>query len=239
MRLMTIAMLALPAGAVAQTAQTFALPAGCDAYLTIQQTSCTVSHHFTCEGDPEGIQRRVDLDEEGVIYFGAIDHETQWVESFHPLTGHSEFLLPDPDRPASLTELIETGVNEYDFRTTSPEFGTTRYIGVDRLTGETVTISGVTLDRTEYTITALDSEGAEIWSSSGREFISRDWRMFIGGQSRIVTPEDSWETDDSPVEFIFPDQPGFLSASPKHGCGLMMSALPPATHAKETDDDAA
>ncbi|MCC5974099.1 MAG: hypothetical protein JJT81_08605 [Rubellimicrobium sp.] len=233
----------MPAAAVAQGAQTFALPAGCEAFVTNQQASCTVSHHFTCEGDPEGIQRRVDLDEDGVIYYGAIDHETQWIESYHPLTGHSEFLMPEPARPASLSELIGTGVNEYDFLTTSPEFGTTRYVGTDRLTGETMTISGVTLDRTEYEITAYDSSGNQIWSSSGREFISRDWRMFIGGESRIVTAEDSWESDDTPVEFLFPGDPGFLSARPKYGCGLMMSALPPttilpATQAKETADDA-
>ncbi len=240
--LVTLPGLALPGLAVAQSAQTFALPSGCTAYLTIQQADCSVSHHFTCEADPEGLQRRVDLDEEGVTYFGAIDAETQWVESYFPITGHSEFLMPDPPRPASLTELIETGINEYDFNTSSPEYGTTRYVGVDRLTGETVTIDGVTLDRTEYSITAYDAFENEIWSSSGREFISREWRMFIGGESTTVTPEESWDTDSTPVEFLFPGDPGFLSARPKHGCGLMMSALPPeflpATQAKEIADDA-
>lgn len=252
-RALVFSLAVLPVPAVAQGLQTFALPAGCEAFVTNQQASCTVSHHFTCEGDPEGIQRRVDLDEDGVIYHGAIDHETQWVESYHPLTGHSEFLLPGPARPASLTELIETGVNEYDFTTTSPEFGTTRYVGKDRLTGQTVTVSGVTLDRTEYEIAAYDAQGELIWSSSGREFISRDWRMFIGGESRIVTADDAWDTDDTPVEFLFPGDPGFLSARPKFGCGMMMSGWPPdgglqaiqaranhapAHHAKETADDA-
>ena len=44
----------LPGAVFAQTAQTFSLPGGCTAYLTVQMSSCTVSHHFTCDGDPAG-----------------------------------------------------------------------------------------------------------------------------------------------------------------------------------------
>jgi len=204
--------------------QTFALPAGCEAYVTVQSAACTVSHHFTCEGDPEGHQRRVDLDEGGMTYIGSIDAETQWIASFHTITGHSEELEPAPVDRASLSELIETGVNTYDFMTLSDHIGPTRYVGEDRLTGETVVIDGVTLDQTSYEIRSMSADGTEIWRAAGNEYISRDWRMFLAGAGTITTPDGSFESDDSPVEFIFAGEPGFLSANPKHACGVVMSS---------------
>ena len=205
--------------------RTFQPPEGCTAFLTVQMAACTVSHHFTCAADPEGWQRRVDMDEEGIAYSGAIDAETQWVESYHFLSGHREFLAPDPADPASFTELTSTGKDSFDFITNSPEFGPTRFVGQDRLIGETVTIDGVSLDRTEFRITAYAPDGSEAWSSTGNEYISRDWRFFLSGTNSVVAGETVEATEDAPVEFIFPGEPGFLSVSPKHGCGLTMSAL--------------
>jgi hypothetical protein len=201
----------------------FALPQGCTGYVTIQMASCSISHHFRCEGDPEGWQRRVDLDEGGVTYFGAIDAETQWMESMHVMAGHSERLEASPADPASFSGLIATGIDTYDFRTLSDEVGEQRFIGQDRLTGRTVTIDGVTLDETEFAIRALDAEGKEMWRSEGFEFISRDFRMFLSGQSTITAGGESWESDSTPVDFIYPGEQGFLGVTPRHGCGVVLS----------------
>lgn len=217
--------LTLPAPIAAQTSQTFTLPEGCDAFLTVQSASCQVDHHFTCLGDPEGDKRRVSFDEDAMTYFGTIDNETQWVGSFHPLSGHSEALESDPVDPASFSELIETGSDTYDFQTLSDEIGTTRYVGGDTLTGNTVTIDGVTLEETNYQITAYNEAGDEMWSSKGIEYINRDWRMFMAGTGVITVPGDSFEKDDTPVEFIYPGERGFLSINPKHGCGVVMSSF--------------
>lgn len=218
---LTAALLAAP---VLAQAQTFGLPVGCEAYLTIQGKDCTVSHHFTCSNDPEGHQRRVDLDEQQITYSGRIDAETQWIESFHLLSGHTERLESNPADRASLSELIASGRNTWDFRTESDEIGVTRYRGEDRLTGEEVVIDGVTLLRTEYDIVTLSPEGDELWRATGREFISPEWRMFISGTSTYTMPDDQFETDGTPVEFIFPGEPGFLSVNPKFGCGVVMSS---------------
>ena len=214
--------LAAPAAAQDSPAQ-FSLPAGCDAFVTVQLTSCVVEHHFICAADPEGYQRRVSLDEQGLTYAGQIDSETQWIESFHALSGHSERLAPDPAEPASLSDLIESGVDDYDFRTLSDEIGPTRYVGQDTLTGRQVTIDGVTLDETTYDVTALSPAGDVLWQSQGREFISRDWRMFISGTGTTTIGDESFDRDNTPVEFIFPGEAGFLSSQPKHGCGLAVS----------------
>lgn len=218
-----LALMVFPALA---TAAPFTPPAGCEAYLTVQSRSCMVSHHFICADDPEGWQRRVDLDEDGMVYFGAIDAETQWVESYHMLSGHSERLEESPAEPASLTELLATGIDTWDFRTLSDEAGTTRYVGQDRLNGEREEISGVMLEQTNYAITAYDENGSEIWQSEGQEYVSREWRMFLSGISTVTVGDETWETDDRPAALIFPGEPGFLSTTPTHGCGVVMSSAP-------------
>lgn len=211
----------VPSAIAAQ--EVFNLPAGCEAYLTIQSRSCQVSHHFTCAGDPEGLQRRVDLGEEGMTYSGSIDAEAQWVESYHIRSGHAERLEAEPVDRASLSELIANGLDSYDFQTLSDEIGVTRYAGQDSLTGQLIEIDGVTLRQTAYQITAFAPDGTFLWSAEGNEFISEDWRMFLSGTGTITTPDETWDTNDSPMEFIFPGEPGFLSANPKHECGVMMS----------------
>jgi hypothetical protein len=206
---------------------TFSLPAGCDAYLTVQNKDCSVDHHFICEGDPEGNKSRVSLSQMGMTYVGTVDDETQWINSLHVMSDRNEILGENPTDPASLTELIEIGIDTYDFTTISNGTEITRFVGQDSLTGQQFTIDGVTLDETQYNITAYDSAGEVIWKSEGNEFINRNWRFFLAGRSLITTPDDQFETDGSPVEFIYPGEPGFLSAHPKHGCGVEMSnALP-------------
>lgn len=212
--------------AVAQTAEVFELPAGCDAYLTIQTEACSVDHIFTCEGDAEGHQRRISIGENGVTYAGEIDEETQWVESFHVGSGHVERLEAEPRDRASFSELVEMGIDTYDFMTESEEVGKTRYVGQDSLTGEQITIDGVVLDQTQYNITAYDEAGDVKWASEGNEYISQRFNMFLAGSSKVTTENGTFDNDDNPVEFIFPDEPGFLSANPKHGCGETLSSAP-------------
>ena len=212
--------------AAAQSAsRTFQPPAGCEAFVTVQYAQCGVSHHFICAADPEGWQRRVDMDEDGINYFGAIDAETQWVESLH-LRGNFSETLGAADDPASFSGLLASGVDRFDFTTESKEVGQTRYVGQDRLTGETVEIDGVTLDRTEFAITAYAEDGSEMWRSRGSEYISRDWRMFLSGTSTTTAGGETWDTNDRPVQFIFPGEAGFLSATPTHGCGVVLSLAP-------------
>lgn len=227
--LSTLAAGLVTAGAApAQEADQVAIPAGCTAYLTVQSKDCSVTHYFTCERDPAGLKRRADFDERGLTYLGATDAEGQWIESDHVLSRHREELAPAPADAQSLTELFATGEDTWDFTTNSAEIGPTRYSGYDRLTGETVEIDGVTLDRTEYSIVARGADGTEYWRSAGNEYVSRDLRMFFGGTGRVTTPDETFDQPDgSPVEFIGPGEPGFLSPNPKFGCGVVMSRWTP------------
>ncbi|MGJ8611297.1 MAG: hypothetical protein ACSHWY_09390 [Octadecabacter sp.] len=205
-------------------AQQFSLPQGCEGYLTIQSTSCSVSHYFRCDEDTNGEQRRASMDEEGLSYVGRISGEAEWLESFHLRSAHTERLMSSVD-PMSMTELLENSVDTWDFTTESREIGDSQYVGFDSLTGETVEIDGVTLLRTEYELTAFDAAGTEMWKSEGSEYVSPDWRMFIGGTSSYITSDDRFDSDDTPVEFIFPGEAGYLSVNPKFGCGVEMSSI--------------
>jgi hypothetical protein len=203
-------------------AQEFSLPQGCQGYLTIQNSSCSVSHYFRCDEDTNGEQRRATMDEEGLSYVGRTGREAEWLESFHMRSGHTERQSTVLDS-MSMSELLANSVDTWDFSTDSLEIGTTQYVGFDRLTGESVEIDGVTLLRTEYELTAFDAAGTEMWKSVGAEYVSRDWRMFMGGLSSYITSDDQFDNDDTPIEFINPGEPGYLSINPKFGCGVEMS----------------
>lgn len=205
-------------------AQQFSMPSGCEAYVTIQSTSCSVSHYFRCTEDSNGEQRRATMDEEGMSYIGRISNSAEWLESFHLRSGHTERLMSAVD-PMDVGELIANGVDTWDFTTDSAEIGVRRYEGMDRLTGESVEIDGISLLGTEYALTAYDGAGNVEWRSEGREFVSAEWRMFIGGESSYITTDDRFDSDNTPIEFIFPDEAGFLSVNPKFGCGVEMSSL--------------
>lgn len=218
------------APAAAQDA--FSLPQGCAAQVTIQKRSCTVTHLFTCDSDPAGWRRRVDFDDQGMTYAGAIDAETQWVESWSPLAGSTETLMEGAADPASFSYLLAEGIDTFDFATVeSPSGLVTIYRGQDRLTGEQVVIDGVTLDRTEFAVTAHDPDGNELWRTFGNEYIHRDWRTFLSGTRTTVTPDGEWQDDGTPVAFIFPGEAGFLSSTPRHDCGVMLSSAPGASGA--------
>lgn len=212
--------------AVAQGA--FGLPAGCTAYVTVQKRGCVVSHQFTCEGDPEGHQRRVDLTEAGLAFAGVIDAETQWIESYYAGSGQTDTLGPDPINAASLSELLETGIDTWDFITLTDGSLVTRHQGSDRLTGRVVTIDGVDLQETAFEATVLDAAGIQLWRLEGTEYIHPEWRTFVSGVRTVTMPDDVYDTDYSPVEFIFPGESGFLGSEPRFDCSVVMSRLEPA-----------
>lgn len=223
MRTLTLMLALLPLPAAAQT---FGLPQGCEAYVTVQKRGCIVTHLFTCEGDPAGHQRRADLAEDGLTYVGVIDAETQWLESWSVGLDSTDRLMPGAPDPASFSTLIGTGKDDFAFSTMTDDTYETVYRGQDSLTGATVVIDGVTLERTQFTVIATDPTGAELWRTVGSEYIHRDWRTFFSGIRTTTTPDEEWSADGTPVEFMFPGDAGFLAATPRYDCSVVMSKAP-------------
>ena len=204
---MTIA--AILAGPGPAMGQTFDLPQGCEAFVTVQGKDCTVSHMFTCAQDPEGHTRRADLDEEMITYVGRVDSEAQWIESFHLASGHVERLERNPADPASLTELLATERDTWDFVTQSAEIGPTRYTGEDRLTGQSVVIDGVTLLRTEYEITARDGDGEECGAGRGANSSIPTGASFCRASANTPPPTTVSRPTDAPSSSSFPASRAF------------------------------
>lgn len=223
-------------------AGTFSAPEGCTMHLTVQSRGCTVSHFYTCEKDAKGDQWRADFGFEGQFYLSRIDSETQWIESFDiDATGAQpparESLDANPKDPASLSELVETGLDTFDFNLTKDSGERTHVVGFDKLTGKTAKIDGVTLKQTEYEYTQTDADGKVLRHSKGREYISEDFRTFFSGQSDWQGEDGTWVTiEGAPITFILPGEPGFSSTKPIFECDAQMSQLAPLTEDPEHDN---
>ena len=224
---LSVAFALLPAApAAAQGMARITPPAGCTAFLTVQSRGCTVSHSWTCEGDPEGTHWRLSMDEDGPFYLNYTDSEFRWLLSYELRSGAQNTLIQPEEDPASISDLFANGVDSMVFslihETDTGQRIQRNYTGFDRLTGDTVEIDGRILNRTEFSYEYDLGEGPR--RVEGNQYVSEDWRMFFGGMEVTTLPNgESFEGDYSPVEFAEPGERGFLSATPLYDCGDMMS----------------
>ncbi|MFM2356879.1 MAG: hypothetical protein RLZZ528_2615 [Pseudomonadota bacterium] len=210
-------------------AASFQVPQGCTAYATVQLRNCQVSQHYTCTGDPAGEQWAVYIDGEGAHFASKIDSETRWIESVDLIGGVTDRIDSEAD-PASFSNLLRAGRDDFDFTTTSSDGETVRYRGFDQLTGEKATIDGVLLSRTRFELTAESPDGSFLWRRAGQQFVSEDWRIFFSDRESFENSfGDKVDSIDSPVEFAFPGDKGFLSADPKYDCDVVTAQLHPDT----------
>jgi hypothetical protein len=224
-RLVLTGVLALCPALPAHAGGKFAVPQGCEAYATVQMRSCQVSQHYRCQADAAGDQWAVYMDGQGPYYLSRIDRETRWLQSLDLTTGEEDRLAEETD-PASFTTLITTGRDDYDFTTESAAGEVRRYTGYDELTGETVTIDGVTLERTRFDLTAWDAGGQMIWHRKGRQLVHREWRLFWADTEEFENSFGDRESlVDTPVQFAAPGEKGFLSADPVYDCDELMTEL--------------
>ncbi len=215
-----------PMPAIAQGTGTITPPPGCTAFLTVQSRSCVVSHMWTCEGDPEGSWWRLSMDGEGPFSLSHTDSEFRWLTSYGLRNGSQAVLVEPEEDPASITELFETGSDSMVFTTIYENAGGQRiernYTGFDRLTGETVEIDGRILNRTRFSYEYNLGDGPR--RVEGTQYVHEGWRMFFGGVETTEMPGgESFESDNSPMDFAEPGERGFLRDQPLYDCGDMMS----------------
>ena len=222
MRIFIIATMLL--GATPALAGTWSAPEGCEAFMTVQSKACRVSHYYTCQGDAPGEQWRVDIDQEGPFFYSKIDAEAQWVESYDPI---KQTLDANPADPASFSELLASGLDTWDFTLSKADGSASRAAGYDRLTGKTVVIDGISLSQTEVEFTEYDRDGNVIRQSRGNEYAHPDWRLFFAGPGETDLGDGQWlPIDGSPVDFIFPEEEGFLASQPIYDCDALTAELP-------------
>lgn len=216
---------AVPATAQSAMPGVFSPPPGCTGWLTVQSRGCRVSNHYRCDADAPGDQWRADFDQEGIFFVSRIDRETQWIESFDMFPTTRQVLLPDPADPASLSTLLSTGIDTFDFGLAEDGGSQSAVRGFDRLTGRSMTIDGVTLEETEFDYTETAPDGSVVHKSRGNEYINRDWRLFLSGTSEFEGPDGMLPVDGTPRQFIFPGEPGFFTTEPIFDCDATMSGF--------------
>lgn len=200
-------------------------PEGCAVFLTVQSKACRVSNYYRCESDQKGDQWRADFDQEGLFFRSRINAEAEWVESiegngFGPEV--HQYLDPDPADRASFTELLETGIDTFDFTLARSDGGHSRVTGYDRLTGQMMTIDGVQLEQTEFEFTEIDDYGNTLRRANGNEYISRDMRTFFSGAEQVDLGNGEWlPLDGTPLRFFFPGQKGFAAKQPLFDCDAL------------------
>lgn len=211
---------------VPAASQTYTPPEGCTGYLTVQSRQCRVSNYYRCEADAPGDIWRADFDQDGVFFFSHIDREAQWVESFELFPTQRQTLDPNPADPASFSELLTTGSDTFAFGLSKDNGQRSEVTGFDTLTGKTVTIDGIALQETRFEFTETDSGGTVLRKSRGREYIHPDWRLFFAGPSEWDDGDGTLRPfDGSPLQFIFPGEPGYFSTEPIFECDALMSSL--------------
>ena len=212
--------LALPLIATPAMADQFVPPAGCTASLTVQSKNCEVTHVYACAGDAPGVNWSVTFDNDGPVYIDKIDYETQWLETFHVFQGVRETLIIPAADPASLTELLETGVDAYDFRLQSGD-GEIRVVGYDQIVGDVLTIDDEPLLPMIFE-GRYEDDGGVYMTISGTQYVSEKHRRFFAGTFEVTEDGDSRTWDSSPFEFIYPGEPGFLDKTPRYECAASM-----------------
>lgn len=209
----------------AQAQDLFPLPRGCTAYVTAQIRNCQVAHSYRCAGDAAGDQWVTYLDGEGPYFSSKIDSETRWLESVDLYTGEADTIQTEAD-PASFTVLLQSGRDDFDFTTVANTGEVTRFKGFDALTGEKVTVDGVVLERTRFRLEAFAEDGTFLWRREGNQLIQRDWRIFYSDAEDFENAAgDKVSTLDTPVEFAFPGDKGFLATEPKYDCDVVTASV--------------
>lgn len=216
-----VALLPLPGRAA-----TFSAPQGCQLEVTVQNRGCSVSQYYRCTADPKGDQRSAIFGQDGLSHMSRIDAETRWIESSDPQTGLTDRLVDEAADHASLSTLIGTGRDDFDFWTESNTGERLHHVGEDILTGEKVVIDGVELEQTQFRLVTRSADGEVLITREGQQFISRSMGRFYGG----IETQTDWtgerrQTNDSPVLFHFPGEAGFGGTTPQFDCDQLMTQL--------------
>lgn len=215
-RILSLVLMLAPTAGLAQAQ--FQIPEGCTPKFTVQSKGCRMSNHWICEADTNGEQWRVDIGANGPTYVGKIDFEARWIESFDLIPGVRSWLKEPSEDDASFSELLEAGLDSYNFKTETSTGEIEQVVGFDRIVDTDVIIDGEPLLATEFQTRITLDDGTVKWEARGREFISSKHRKFFSGNGEYVTDRGAGEFDFSPVEFIYPGEPGFFGMRPKFDC---------------------
>lgn len=206
------------------------IPQGCSAFLTVQMANCTVSHYYTCEGEADGLRWRASMDRDGLRGRSQVDMEYRWIYStWREGQQVFELVIPETD-PASVTELLATSRDDFDFERRYFEDGlfkgTIAVVGFDELTGETAVIDGEELLVTRFSNQNQIAGGYVLSEIAGQQYVHPEHRLFFGGtETHSDADGNTVYHNYAPVTFAHAGDDDFLETTPQFGCDAMMSGL--------------
>lgn len=205
------------------------VPKGCAAFMTVQSRSCTVEILWRCDAEPEGHHWSAAFDQQGLLAVSGYDDQYQWLDTSYMWDNSREILL-DSEDPIHMDDLLAEGIDTFAFTVRRSQAGMTqmlKVIGADQLTGKTVTIDGIALEELSTQLRYFAEDGSTDYQSQGRQYVSRDLRLFFSGLDEVIADDGGTiEYDYSPVDIIHPDDPGFGSTTPLYGCEEIKTRLP-------------
>ena len=194
----------------------------CPTILTIQSKDCTVTHITRCEGDANGVTTSLLFDADGMLFSASSDAQGGWLESYDSGTNVYETVTGKPADPISMDTLLRDGIDTYDFTLSHTEAGQTRtlrVVGADILTGEEQRIDNVALKVVTTDLRILEEDGTINYQTRGTQYLSPELRQWFLGTDSVLGDDGSVTNyDSSPVEILFPGEPGFDDVTPRYGC---------------------
>ena len=217
------------ASALPLSAREFTPPSGCQSFATIQSRACSVSVVWRCDLAPDGDFWEANFSSDGLESVVSYDGDYQWLDAAYNWDQSREELAPPAADRISVAELLETGVDTFDFtmrRVTPDRRYDIRVTGADMLTGETAMIDGYELDEVKTRLEIIDDEGVVEYASEGIQYYSRDLGLFFLGAEKVFEPNGQTSAyDDGPADIILPGEPGFEATRPLYGCNLQDARL--------------
>jgi hypothetical protein len=216
--------LATPAGA-----GDFALPEGCEAFLTIQSKGCNVSVLWRCDVSPAGDFTEASFGPDGLETLVSYAASYQWLDTIYTWDSSREEYLPPAADPIDMATLIDTGIDTYDFamRRFQPDLSyDIRVTGADELTGQTTEIDGYTLELVHTRLEIVAEDGTVEYKAEGTQYFSRALgQFFLGPETVFDTDGNATDYDSGPLDIILPGEPGFGSSTPLYECTRQDAAL--------------
>ncbi len=221
----------------------FTPPEGCETFLTVQKKACGVSLMWRCDATPNRFWE-ASFSAEGLESIVSYDDDYQWIDARYTWDDSIEEYLPPAVDPISVSTLLRTGIDTYDFtmrRTEGKASSNIRIIGADQLSGQVVTIDGVDLDVVMTRMEIRGERGEVQYQSRGKQYYAREFGQFFLWQDHATYDDGSTATyDDAPIDFIRPGEAGFGATTPLYECDQLDAGFAPAAPSpalKEMTDD--
>lgn len=214
-RLLTMTLALAGSGLAAQ--ERFLPPAGCQAFVSIQMSSCRVSHLVRCVADGAGSYQLMHFDQTGFQSTETFNGEAAAAGNYR-LEGPEVVQTSVPGSEQSLSELLRDGFDLYARLVDGdPAVGT--ILGHQVLTGEQVEIDGITFERIRLASAVLAPDGGLRATVSGTQLLQRDWGLYLyAGLDVLAADGTEIAIGSEPVRFDFEGDPGFLTTTPEEGC---------------------